>query len=157
MRIYGWFIIFFLCSLFSAIERRMKVNAITKRIIHIIRHAESEFNILANHQTEGFIPCVTKLDANLTDKGIQQAQMLGNRLSTEVVNGYDHEHPLSPKNAQIVITSPLSRTIQTASHSLPIDQYEYIIRPEISEQVENTTDLPILKSELIAKFPALEA
>lgn len=32
----------------------------------------------------------------------------------------------------------------------------YLIRPEIAEQVENTTDLPISKHELMSKFPELQ-
>merc|ERR1719203_2703221 len=105
---------------------------IRNRVIHLIRHAESEFNVLANHQTEGFVPIVTKLDANLTPNGFEQAKALGNRLSTETINGYVPGDPLSPMNAKIVITSPLSRAILTASHSLPFEKYNYIVRPEIS-------------------------
>ena len=95
------------------------------RVIHLIRHAESEFNVLANHQTEGFISRVTKLDANLTPKGLQQAKHLGHRLQTENINGYPLNHKFAPKNADIVITSPMTRTILTAFNSLPIDKYEF--------------------------------
>lgn len=132
------------------------MNGFRNRVIHLIRHAESEFNVLANHQTEGFVPCVTKLDANLTPKGFGQAKTLRHKLSNETVNGYPPNHRLAPKNADIVITSPLSRAILTASHSLPFEQYQYIIRPEISEQIENTTDIPVSKDELISKFPYLQ-
>ena len=100
------------------------LSGFRNRVIHIIRHAESEFNVLANHQTEGFIPIVTKLDANLTDNGFSQAKALGHKLQNETINGYEPDNPLSPKNAQIVITSPLSRTILTAMHSLPSPQYQ---------------------------------
>eukprot|EP01084_Bolivina_argentea_P182801 315531_1 len=127
------------------------------RVLHLIRHAESEFNVLANHQTEGFVPIVTKLDANLTENGFNQAKRLGQKIQNEIINGYHPSHPLSPKNAEIVITSPLSRAILTASHSLPFEQYQYIVRPEVSEQIENTTDIPVSKSELLLKFPYLNS
>jgi len=125
------------------------------RVIHLIRHAESEFNVLANHQTEGFIPAVTKLDANLTKTGFAQAESLGHRIASETINGYHPQHPKSPRNAQIVITSPLSRAILTATHSMPFEKYQYLIRPEISEQIENTTDLPASKTKLMVRFPEL--
>eukprot|EP00483_Globobulimina_turgida_P001933 UN01935 len=132
------------------------MNGFRSRVVHLIRHAESEFNVLANHQTEGFVPVVTKLDANLTEKGFKQAKYLGQKIENETVNGYHPRHLLSPKNAQVVITSPLSRAILTASHSLPFVKYKYIVRPEVSEQIENTTDIPVSKKELMLKFPWLK-
>ena len=102
------------------------MTGIRNRVIHLIRHAESEFNVLANHQIEGFVPIVTKLDANLTEKGFAQAQSLGEKISKEAVNGYPIDHPLAPINAQVVITSPLSRAILTACHSLPFAKYQYV-------------------------------
>ena len=102
------------------------MNGIRNRVIHLVRHAESEFNVLANHQIEGFVPIVTKLDANLTPNGFEQAQRLGERISNETINGYPIDHCLAPINAQCVITSPLSRAILTASHSLPFAQYQYV-------------------------------
>jgi len=135
------------------------MNAVRNRVIHLIRHAESEFNVLANHQIDGFVPIVTKLDANLTENGFAQAQRLGERISNETINGYSIDNPLAPKNADIIITSPMTRTILTASNSLPFSKYldKYVVRPEIHEQIENTTDIPVAKDELMIKFPDLKS
>ena len=43
------------------------------------------------------------------------------------------------------------------SHILYINIiHRYIVRPEVTEQIENTTDIPISKNELIDRFPDLQ-
>ena len=98
----------------------MSTTVFTKRVLHLVRHAQSEFNTFANHQIEGFFGGMTSLDAKLTSRGIEQCEILRNKI--ENMNDND---AASIKNAKLVVTSPLSRAIRTAQLSMPMSKYKF--------------------------------
>jgi bisphosphoglycerate-dependent phosphoglycerate mutase len=114
--------------------------------LHCIRHAESEFN---NHPSvkgkiDGFFPLVTKLDASLSNTGIEQSKILGQKiekLNNEPITNNNIKFNNSINNSQLIITSPLSRAIETGLGAFDINKYQFEINSNITEQVENTTDL----------------
>ena len=123
----------------------------TKRVLHIVRHAESELNVASAHATAGYFPGITGLDAKLSRHGFKQCEALRNRIESECI-----DDPYSIRQAQVVITSPLSRSILTAKNSMPMNNYQYKVKYEITEQVENTTDIGYHKSDLSKMYPELQ-
>jgi len=123
-----------------------------RRVVHIIRHAQSNFNALSDNAFEGFFPHLKTLDANLSNEGVKQAQKLRHKIKDKDSKNDRY----SIKRANLVITSPLTRAIRTALISMPIKHYNYTINPHITEQVENTSDIGVTKNELTEKFQELK-
>lgn len=85
---------------------RVKCQPRTK-VIHFVRHAEGHHNVSGrNDPLFGYLREDLE-DATLTDFGIEQCKALGAK-SADIVKG-----------AQLVVVSPLNRTMETASHSFP--------------------------------------
>ena len=74
----------------------------SEKIIHFVRHAEGEHNINCN-----MIRVFEQryFDAKLTNRGIQQCRAFSNEIS--------------PNNAHLIVTSPMRRTMTTATLCFP--------------------------------------
>ena len=79
------------------------------KIVHFIRHAEGTHNVNQEYRSK------INLDAPLTEKGRQQCQELAQKIATA------QQGPLFQlrESAEIIVTSPLTRCIQTATLSFP--------------------------------------
>ena len=97
------------------------MSQVSKRVLHLIRHAQSEFNTFANHQIEGFFAGLTILDAQLTAHGRHQCQLLRQKIENDTSA---KTNAFAVKNAQLVISSPLSRALHTAQLSMPMSKYK---------------------------------
>lgn len=76
------------------------------KVLHLIRHAEGYHNVNSNYQD------ISNLDARLTAAGIEQCRTL----STRIQQATDAGCPLKDlaANTDLVVTSPLTRCVQTA-------------------------------------------
>ena len=84
------------------------------KTIHIVRHAEGFHNVNNDYKN------IRNLDARLTEKGIQQCQSLAKQCEQQD-NGDDDSGVLANllKNTDLVVTSTMTRCIQTALYSFP--------------------------------------
>lgn len=80
------------------------------KIVHFCRHAQAYHNI--NHTYRN----IQNLDARLTTAGMVQCQSLAGRISKAEVNREPYLHHLR-ENVELIVTSPLTRCIQTTLHS----------------------------------------
>eukprot|EP00980_Cylindrotheca_fusiformis_P001715 scaffold388_cov114-Cylindrotheca_fusiformis.AAC.24 len=95
------------------------------KVIHIVRHAQGTHNVLDNYDD------AANHDARLTPKGIQQCQELAQHVKESMPE-------LVGNSAEIgVITSPLTRCVQTTLLSFPW----------LAEAEATTSDVPILAHE----------
>eukprot|EP01039_Chlorochromonas_danica_P000222 gene222-238_t len=77
------------------------------KVVHFVRHAEGHHNVAGKKSPlKGFLRSDLE-DAQITPKGVSQCQKLRDE-SKQIISG-----------AQLVVTSPMHRTMQTASHSFP--------------------------------------
>ena len=78
-----------------------------RQVIHFMRHAQGHHNLAARTDPENWYLRDDLLDPHITETGKKQcaafAQSIGQHLG----------------NTQLVVVSPMNRTIQTAAHSLP--------------------------------------
>ena len=99
------------------------------KIIHWIRHAQGYHNV--NRGADAKKPCC--IDARLTPKGVNQCR----RLAEAIRNAPPGSHLGQVRDkAQVIITSPVTRCVQTALYSLePV--------------LEKNPNIPILANESI--------
>lgn len=85
-----------------------KVTDRPTKVVHFLRHAEGTHNVNKDYRSR------TNIDAQLTEKGIRQCQDLAKQIA-EASEGplYDLR-----EKADLIVTSPLQRCIQTATLSL---------------------------------------
>jgi broad specificity phosphatase PhoE len=96
--------------------RRSKV-----KLIHVVRHAEGTHNVEQNYQD------LRHLDARLTEKGMDQCRALSQRIVSDTTTSTStttstttSSLPLPTCQEEItVVTSPLTRCVQTALYSFP--------------------------------------
>jgi broad specificity phosphatase PhoE len=77
------------------------------KLMHIVRHAEGTHNVEADYAN------LRHLDARLTEKGMDQCHGLSQQLAIS------QNTILLPTSKITVVTSPLTRCVQTALHSFP--------------------------------------
>jgi len=83
--------------------------------IHIVRHAEGTHNV--NHQYKD----IQNLDARLTERGKEQCEFLSKKLSVAPSSNQNDMLPYNRllQHTDLVVTSPLTRCMETAMYSFP--------------------------------------
>lgn len=95
-------------------DKNVNNNANDKRrhtkVVHFVRHAEGFHNVNQNYRSK------ENLDARLTPLGIQQCQALARRIQNANDKNDSSEAHLYHlrQSTELIVTSPLSRCIQTA-------------------------------------------
>lgn len=123
-------------------EIQTKGNYKIIKRFHIVRHAEGTHNVNKEYKD------IINLDARLTDKGKDQCSALAQKLLQE-------SHPLL-KATDLVVTSPLTRCLETALYSFPTiaanDQIPFVAQESIRETVNYACDRRRNISELEPHF-----
>jgi broad specificity phosphatase PhoE len=107
------------------------------KTIHIIRHAEGTHNVHKQYKAE------INLDARLTDKGVAQCEALA--ASQDITS-----------NVDLVVTSTLTRCIQTALTSFPGLAIPFVAHESIRETINHTCDRRRLISQISQEFPHVD-
>lgn len=106
---------------------------------HLIRHAQSEHNLAA--QTATSDPMIR--DARLTPYGHQQAKDLG----AEIGAG---------KEFDLIVVSPFTRTIQTATHAFAQARAPWTIQPLAREWLDSYCDVGSSPTDMAKAYPHLD-
>lgn len=106
---------------------------------HLIRHAQSEHNFAS--LTSIGDPMIR--DAKLTELGHQQAQALG----AEIGEGRDFD---------LVVVSPFTRTIQTATHAFAKVKAPWEVQPLAREWLDSYCDVGSSPKDLATAYPHLK-
>ena len=120
------------------------------KLIHVVRHAEGTHNVEGNYKD------MIHLDARLTGKGMDQCHGLSKRVSDNTI--------LLPTSKITVVTSPLTRCVQTALHSFPqlastsdAEQHvEFLAHEGIRETVNFAADRRRTIQEISNEFPRVK-
>ena len=93
------------------------------KVLHLIRHAEGHHNVNQEYRD------IRNMDASLTPKGIEQCRQLSQRIQQAAASAASC--PLSDLagNTDLIVTSPLTRCIQTTLMAL--DSVIHTRRPPI--------------------------
>lgn len=78
-----------------------------EKIIHFVRHAEGHHNVAGKKDPVNGYLNYALIDAELTEEGIQQCVALRDKVQDSL------------STAQLVVVSPMNRTIKTAQHCFP--------------------------------------
>lgn len=131
----------------------------TKKVV-LIRHGQSQYNAEMDtyfdlnphiredpncwHAENMYDPLI--FDAALTALGVEQA-----------ARGYDSIQSVNQNRPELVVISPLKRTLQTY-HAVFADHTDIpvLISPSIREQMYSSCDVGSDKTHLMQEFPALD-
>lgn len=93
------------------------------KVIHFVRHAEGHHNVAGKADYRGYLR-EDLVDAEITPLGIQQCEELRDKVQEKL------------KSVELLIVSPMNRTIQTALYSFPHlkDSIPWIAIEHIREQ-----------------------
>ena len=96
-----------------------------KRVIHFIRHAQGQHNLAIRNDPFNQYLGTNLLDPVLTITGMRQCEEFAKNTAQRL------------NNAQLVVVSPMNRTIQTATHTLPqlVNRVQWIALESVREQV----------------------
>lgn len=97
------------------------VPSLSTRIIHFVRHAQGVHNV-AGEEDYTYYQKEEYADAALTNKGVKQCQSLAN------IHGIT--------TAELLVVSPMTRTLQTASVSFPsqVGKFPWLALESLREQ-----------------------
>lgn len=119
------------------------------KILHVVRHAEGTHNVGKQYRDERF------LDARLTSKGSKQCQALSLECSRAEKGSL-----LDVRNCKLVITSTMTRCIQTALQSFPQlekdPSIKFIAQESIRETVNYVCDRRRQTSTIKEEFPRID-
>src|SRR5262245_47155873 len=117
---------------------QMPPPAVAGKSIHLIRHGQSAFNIAFDSLTR-IDPMI--FDAPLTTVGQEQAQALRAEVHTLGV--------------ELIVTSPLTRAIQTTLHAFGADHAPIRVESLHTERLEHSGDVGRSPKLLRGDFPHL--
>lgn len=112
------------------------------KLIHMVRHAQGTHNVEENYND------LRHLDARLTEKGMDQCHGLSKRIISDTI--------LSTSKITVV-TSPLTRCVQTALYSFPqltnAKHVDFLAHEGIRETVNYASDRRRTIQEISNEFP----
>ena len=111
------------------------------KLLCLIRHGQGEHNPRKNPLALNFIPAMLKRDASLTAKGRKQAGAL--------------EEPMSSLPFELIVVSPLSRTIETATEAFGSHPTPKMLCALMCERTTMPADQGTPKAQLLKKHPQL--
>jgi broad specificity phosphatase PhoE len=114
------------------------------KVLHLVRHAESNWNDATRGEHVGAHPLIVDVDSRLSGLGLRQASALGQRA------------PLLAPPIELVLCSPLSRALHTALGLVGLQQRSATaaeappvqVEALLSEWLENSCDVGRPGSEL---------
>lgn len=112
-----------------------------RKLLCLIRHGQGEHNPRRNPLALAFLPSLLKRDAPLTGKGKRQAQAL--------------EEPMSAMPFELIVVSPLTRTIQTATEIFSTHPTPKRLCHLMCERTIFPSDVGTPKAGLLAKHPQI--
>lgn len=113
----------------------------TSKILCLIRHGQGVHNPRNNKLALSFIPGMLRRDAPLTRKGKQQAGAL--------------QRPLHHLPYDLIVVSPLSRTIETATEAFSEHATPKLLCHLMCERATMPADVGTPKEQLLKKHPQL--
>ena len=122
----------------------MAARTAGRRTVHLVRHAESNWNVRTAGEHVGAHPHIVDVDSELSPRGVEQAAALRG------------SPPLAPPPT-LILSSPLRRALRTAvalseaNGGAPIRA-----EPLATEWLENSCDVGSPGSVLADEFPAVE-
>ena len=113
----------------------------TGKLLCLIRHGQGKHNPRKNPLALAFVPAMMRRDAPLTGKGRRQAASL--------------EQPMSALPFEIILVSPLTRTIETATEAFGTHPTPKRLCHLMCERAAFPSDLGTPKATLRAKHPQI--
>jgi len=124
------------------------------KVIHMVRHGEGTHNVKGTVNVEHFYRDPTNFDARLTEKGQKQCAGLAQYVKSEV------PQLVNDINDIAVITSPLTRCIETALRSFPwladIATIPFVVEENVRETVNFISDRRRTITELSKEYPRVD-
>jgi len=121
-------------------------NGMDVKKVHFVRHAEGTHNVEQKYR------CISNLDARLTNRGEKQCADLAAALQASSSSILD--------NAELVVTSPLTRCIQTAMQCFPTllsssaeRKVPFVALESIRETVNYNCDRRRPTCQIVDEFP----
>jgi broad specificity phosphatase PhoE len=111
------------------------------KMLCLIRHGQGEHNPRKNPLALKFIPAMFSRDAPLTAKGRRQAEAL--------------QQPMSSLPFDLIVVSPLSRTIETATEAFGTHPTPKMLCALMCERTTMPADQGTPKAQLLRKHPQL--
>ena len=108
------------------------------KVLHLVRHSQSNWNVTTAGEHVGQHPEVVDLDSRLSELGRKQAQALS----------WDAVQP----PPELVLSSPLSRALETALALVGSREVEIRAEPLATEWCENSCDVGRSSAELLREF-----
>eukprot|EP00239_Pterosperma_sp_CCMP1384_P005264 CAMPEP_0197861840 /NCGR_PEP_ID=MMETSP1438-20131217/38125_1 /TAXON_ID=1461541 /ORGANISM="Pterosperma sp., Strain CCMP1384" /LENGTH=227 /DNA_ID=CAMNT_0043479153 /DNA_START=216 /DNA_END=896 /DNA_ORIENTATION=- len=121
-------------------KQELETSGVECKIVHFVRHAQGTHNVSKGYR----LP--ENHDALLTDVGVEQCRKLS-------------EQTVHLEGIELVVTSPLTRTIQTSIHSFPKhleDGVKFLALEEVRETVNFLCDGRRTIGEIKADFPMID-
>jgi len=115
------------------------------KVVHFVRHAIGTHNVHREYRA------LHNLDARLTDTGQEQCRALAAKIAAANKTDNTALYHLR-ESAQLVVTSPLTRCIQTATISFQQLQLPVMAHPAVRETVNYNCDRRRTVAEIAADF-----
>mmetsp|Transcript_30556 Transcript_30556/g.73316 ORF Transcript_30556/g.73316 Transcript_30556/m.73316 type:complete len:309 (+) Transcript_30556:18-944(+) len=134
-------------------ELRTKHGKENIKVIHMVRHAEGTHNVERDYKNE------KNLDARLTEKGMAQCQTLAQHTQATMMKDLLQQ---DIDNDVAVITSPMTRCVQTALYSFPWlladddDKVPFVALESIRESVNYACDRRRTITEISKEYPRVD-
>jgi len=144
---------------FECYEGLIKEHGKSKvKVIHMVRHGEGTHNVIGeskgNLAVEKFFRDPSNFDAPLTENGQKQCTVLAQHVKDEVPQLVNNVDDIA------VITSPLTRCIETALRSFPwladIATIPFVAEENVRETVNFITDHRRTITELSKEYPRVD-
>lgn len=124
---------------FTQVGRNLSIStAVSPKVLHLVRHAQSNWNVSTAGEHVGQHPTIVDIDSRLSELGQRQAQ----------AQSWDVMQP----PPELVLSSPLSRAVETALALVGTQGVEIRAEPLATEWCENSCDLGRPGMELAQEY-----